>query len=1786
MRTILCAVGFVLILLGTGVRSQNSSSFWERVVNWLPKLRNDATKFPLWPTHNTSFVCERDGFFPDKTDCRMFYHCVQIVTSNFMRHVFKCNDNLIYSVKNESCVKPEYNDRSECVEYIKGKSIDIGKTQDKDETKEDDEDAEKKADEFTDSEKNKNKEQKNRTNESWKDSAKYKDNGIGKDKANINPFGASEEKDGVNGGTDFVLTEWPRTKRFLNLPNIIENLMRDSSSEGCDSEDSDDYGECDSDSASRTSPHTRATPRPTPRTQPPTRATPRPTPRTQPPTRPTPRPAPRTQPPTRATPRPTPRTQPPTTRTQPPTYTTPPPTYTTPPPTYTTPPPTTRTQPPTHTTPPPTTHTQPPTRITPRPTTRTPPPASTTHPPTPRTQPPTRATHPPVTHTPTRATPRPTPRTQPPTTRTQLPTHTTPPPTTRTQPPTRTTPRPTTRTHPPARTTHSPVTRAPPPASTTHPPTPRTQPPARTTHSPTSRTQPPTRATHPPVTRTPHPATTTRPPTPRTQPPARTTHPPLPRTHPPTRATHPPVTRTPPPTRTTPRPTTRTPPPASTTHPPTPRTQPPASFTHPPTPKPTVPTHLLYTSDGTASSPTLDGLGTSHSTDTDCKHLLELVTGALFPKIKFDKLSPSLSHDGRWTPKDTKPDRIEHTSDVTTVASITQVKDGLTTPPRLPPIQPASTAKPVIRIPVTTAQPLVHADPPEILGSTKKPDVVDDSSDSEHSPVQDSTEESSIKPPGIGHPKLPTTVQTDAPETSEGTKELDEDEYPDSSILIPKKDWGQQLKPKPSISEEIPTIGQTDSGKILGSTKKPDVVDDSSDSEHSPVQDSTEESSIKPPGIGHPKLPTTVQTDAPETSEGTKELDEDEYPDSSILIPKKDWGQQLKPKPSISEEIPTIGQTDSGKILGSTKKPDVVDDSSDSEHSPVQDSTEESSIKPPGIGHTKLPATFQTDSPETSEGIKELDGDEYPDSSILIPKKDWGQQLKPKPSSSEEIPTIGQTDSGKILGSTKKPDVIDDSSDSEHSPVQDSTEKSSIKPPGTGHTKLPATLQTDSPETSEGIKELDGDEYPDSSIFIPKKDRWQQLKPVPSISEKIPTIGQTDSPEILGSTKKPDVVDDSSDSEHSSVQDSTEESSIKPPGIGHPKLLATVQTDAPETSEVTKKLDEDEYLDSSILIPKKDRGQQLKPVPSSSEKIPTIGQTDSPEILGSTKKPDVVDDSSDSEHSPVQDSSEESSIKPPGIGHTKLPATLQTDSPETSAGIKELDGDEYPDSSIFSPTKDWGQQLKPVPFSSEEIPTIGQTDSSEIFDSTKKPSVSEELGKKTTDTSVDFITTKKDGIVYTTKPVTHRPEIKPGEDEDSSEGTASTAESCYTDCKSESEKPSVTPVLTQESSMETPGLNDTVLLFKDPTDSYKTLKSTQKPGVTDDLHKVTGTVEITDSDQKPSTDSIAKPKGPGTEVIPSKSPGPKDVQILSGNQTKLLELSLTDVRNLINVLLQYKILIPNRYYTMDELTIKFDEFAIVLFELIRIVGYGTRYDGVIKIPSVTGPKYPKKADHGSCTQSGYFPNTMDCSKFYRCIPFGSRYLRYDFQCKIGTVWDARINTCNFLANVPKNGSCTPPLYSTLDQSKYSDGHVLKRTCFHCPSGIQRHPEYCNIFYQCAVDEHMQIGLTTFACPPGTIFTTDDEGRAGCLSKLIFEKIDDCVDLDLQRKSIKIIDLKPEKSTCSEMGRFPFSDDCSSTYLKCVQLKDGYFDAYLRDCPPGKVFSSREKRCVEARSLGC
>ncbi|XP_076678433.1 uncharacterized protein LOC143374297 [Andrena cerasifolii] len=230
-----------------------------------------------------------------------------------------------------------------------------------------------------------------------------------------------------------------------------------------------------------------------------------------------------------------------------------------------------------------------------------------------------------------------------------------------------------------------------------------------------------------------------------------------------------------------------------------------------------------------------------------------------------------------------------------------------------------------------------------------------------------------------------------------------------------------------------------------------------------------------------------------------------------------------------------------------------------------------------------------------------------------------------------------------------------------------------------------------------------------------------------------------------------------------------------------------------------------------------------------------------------------------------------------------------------------------------------------------------------------------------------------------------------------------------------------------------------------------------------------------------------------------------------------------------------------------------------------------------------------------CVDEGFYGVPEDCSKFYRCVSFGSHFVKYELQCPFGAIWDDSVKTCNFRAAI-KEITCkdkslpvttTPPTSTTATTSTTPpvlpddsdtdcpfDEIPEDRTGIICPSGFRQHPKYCNMFYQCISSDNFEVNFTSLVCPDGMVFNmkllqceVNETRRAGCTIFEPTEKQDDS----------RIL-IHSNVELCPEEGRSIYGERCSSRYIECLRDENGDLEGYLLTCPHGQLYSRIRDKC--------
>ncbi|CAD1472042.1 unnamed protein product, partial [Heterotrigona itama] len=233
--------------------------------------------------------------------------------------------------------------------------------------------------------------------------------------------------------------------------------------------------------------------------------------------------------------------------------------------------------------------------------------------------------------------------------------------------------------------------------------------------------------------------------------------------------------------------------------------------------------------------------------------------------------------------------------------------------------------------------------------------------------------------------------------------------------------------------------------------------------------------------------------------------------------------------------------------------------------------------------------------------------------------------------------------------------------------------------------------------------------------------------------------------------------------------------------------------------------------------------------------------------------------------------------------------------------------------------------------------------------------------------------------------------------------------------------------------------------------------------------------------------------------------------------------------------------------------------------------------------SVSTTTIEDSIEEQTCVREGFFPDLENCSKFYRCVVVGSILVKYQFSCPVGTFWDNWKETCNFPRQIQNLDMCKrekqPEIAVPVQflMPKIEDNPIIgnlseDKFTIVCPTGFRRHSKYCNLFYQCVVNNNMQGSFILFGCSKGAIF---DEKRLLCA-----DVTHNCAKFEFDKQSSSIIILHHSNEVlCPREGQFPYNKICSSKYFKCIRNEHGILEGYLVDCPAGNVYSSLSNYCV-------
>lgn len=306
------------------------------------------------------------------------------------------------------------------------------------------------------------------------------------------------------------------------------------------------------------------------------------------------------------------------------------------------------------------------------------------------------------------------------------------------------------------------------------------------------------------------------------------------------------------------------------------------------------------------------------------------------------------------------------------------------------------------------------------------------------------------------------------------------------------------------------------------------------------------------------------------------------------------------------------------------------------------------------------------------------------------------------------------------------------------------------------------------------------------------------------------------------------------------------------------------------------------------------------------------------------------------------------------------------------------------------------------------------------------------------------------------------------------------------------------------------------------------------------------------------------------------------------------------------------------------------------------IGYGQQNN---EFPPTTTTKKPlnqQEYEDNKCHSSGFMGDKYDCKKFYRCVDSGNgAYIRYEFSCGEGTVWDPQIEACNHAWAVDKCGGSdstgdiqketTPRPTQTLSDEELNTGYTTEnqketeRTSDNSiassttatgttninnseckTSGFIGDKNDCKKFYRCVDNGKGSFTRYEFSCGEGTVW---DQSVEACNHAWMVEN---CGRTDNSSASAQIENTTPYHSTtteiedinsgygssssektstsaliesnhessgdiCSKEGFIGDRKDCKKFY-RCVDNGRGGFIKYEFTCGEGTVWDSEINAC--------
>ncbi|KAK8405704.1 hypothetical protein O3P69_001898 [Scylla paramamosain] len=240
------------------------------------------------------------------------------------------------------------------------------------------------------------------------------------------------------------------------------------------------------------------------------------------------------------------------------------------------------------------------------------------------------------------------------------------------------------------------------------------------------------------------------------------------------------------------------------------------------------------------------------------------------------------------------------------------------------------------------------------------------------------------------------------------------------------------------------------------------------------------------------------------------------------------------------------------------------------------------------------------------------------------------------------------------------------------------------------------------------------------------------------------------------------------------------------------------------------------------------------------------------------------------------------------------------------------------------------------------------------------------------------------------------------------------------------------------------------------------------------------------------------------------------------------------------------------------------------------------------LAAIPGPKNMRYPDNivepkVKCVKEGSFPHPRNCSWYYRCVDrmHVGFFWTYHFECEPGTVFSDELDQCvhPFLAEPPCGGQTT-----TITTE---------------PTIIQCHgvPGTCKNYEICLPEKRTRYFCDKIRCPLRTPELSCAEGYSFDMDARQCDKIPEASTLCGVATNISITqqgqvpcsadNLRPmtdfvSRIYCSEYvfcdgNKFSGKKKLCTNYYECQRIGNKW-EAFLRSCPPGLLYSYSNDKC--------